>query len=83
MTKPAVRIAVSSAAGDPRLEKTWSGTPFNLITALEEQGVEVLAINSSLSSATPGVLQIGASPCRVHGPHRPRPRGSAYRGPPC
>jgi glycosyltransferase involved in cell wall biosynthesis len=42
-------IALSSAAGDPRLESTWSGTPRNLVNSLEELGVTVLSIDASLS----------------------------------
>ena len=49
MTGKVFTIALSSTAGNPRLEKTWSGTPANLVKALEELGVSVLAIDSSLS----------------------------------
>jgi glycosyltransferase involved in cell wall biosynthesis len=42
-------IALSSAAGDPCLEKTWSGTPYNLLKSLEELDVSVVPIDSSLA----------------------------------
>jgi len=41
-----IKLAVS-ACGPPRDAATWSGTPANLIAALEEQGCEVLAIDWS------------------------------------
>jgi glycosyltransferase involved in cell wall biosynthesis len=47
-----LKIALSSAAGDPRLEKTWSGTPRNVLLALEELGVAVVPVDASLSKAT-------------------------------
>ncbi|HEY3855316.1 MAG TPA: glycosyltransferase family 4 protein [Verrucomicrobiae bacterium] len=44
----AVTIGLSSAAGDPRLATTWSGTPANLVSALREVGVTVIPIDGSL-----------------------------------
>lgn len=49
MTRNDLTIALSSAAGDPRLERTWSGTPYNLMKSLEELGEAVLPIDASLS----------------------------------
>lgn len=43
-----MKIAITSPIADPRDPKTWSQAPHNLICALERQGVEVTAIDSSL-----------------------------------
>jgi glycosyltransferase involved in cell wall biosynthesis len=42
-------IAIACPFGNPRLSKTWSGTPANLINALEKQGIKVIGINSKPS----------------------------------
>lgn len=39
-----MKIAIASL-GDPRIVGTWSGTPANIITALEKKGIEVFAVN--------------------------------------
>jgi glycosyltransferase involved in cell wall biosynthesis len=49
MTRSNSKIALSSADGNPRLEKTWSGTPYNLIESLEELGVVIVPIDASLN----------------------------------
>ncbi len=49
MSRNDITIALSSTAGDPRLERTWSGTTCNLVRSLEELGAAVLAIDASLS----------------------------------
>jgi glycosyltransferase involved in cell wall biosynthesis len=49
MTPGTPRLALTSTAGDPRAERTWSGTPFNLTRELEALGVTVVAIDSSLT----------------------------------
>jgi glycosyltransferase involved in cell wall biosynthesis len=48
MIKTKYTMAVSSSSGAPRNPKTWSGTPSNIIKALERQGIVVLGINSGL-----------------------------------
>lgn len=45
-TKPA--IAIASERGDPRDPRAWSGTPSNLIGALERQGYTVFGIDSTI-----------------------------------
>lgn len=47
MTKAENVIAIT-ALGDPRDPKTWSGTPNNIIKALEHQGYTVLSIDASI-----------------------------------
>lgn len=43
------RLAVSSI-GDPRNPRTWSGTPANVINALERQSHSVVAVNAGVST---------------------------------
>jgi glycosyltransferase involved in cell wall biosynthesis len=45
-------IAVTSSAGDPLDERTWSSTPLRIVEALERRGVQVLPIDSSLPRST-------------------------------
>jgi len=42
-------IVISSPAGDPRNSQTWSCTPNNIIKTLENRGIDVVAIDTSLS----------------------------------
>ena len=42
------RIAVSSPSGDPMSPATWSGTPFHIIRALQDEGCDVVPIDSSI-----------------------------------
>jgi glycosyltransferase involved in cell wall biosynthesis len=42
------RLAVTSAFGDPRSPRTWSGAPANIATALQQLGVRVAAISPSI-----------------------------------
>lgn len=42
-------LAIACPFGDPRLSKTWSGTPANIVNALEKQKLEIIGINSKPS----------------------------------
>lgn len=44
------KLTVICSGGDPRNFSTWSGTPANLVAALERLGVEVAALNSQTHS---------------------------------
>ena len=44
------RIAVSSISGDPMNPATWSGTPFHIIRALQEEGCDVVPVNAAIQS---------------------------------
>ena len=43
-------LILTSTAGDPRNPKTWSGTPNNLIQALEKESWRIFGINSKINS---------------------------------
>jgi len=45
---PPATLAVASAAGSPMDPKTWSGTPYNIIRALEAEGARVIPVNTSI-----------------------------------
>jgi glycosyltransferase involved in cell wall biosynthesis len=49
MSQTRPKLAVTSAGGDPRSERTWSGTASNITRELEKLGVSVLTIDASLT----------------------------------
>jgi len=42
-----MKLAITSPLGDPRDLKTWSAAPANLMAALERQGIQVIAIDTT------------------------------------
>lgn len=72
----AEKIALSSAAGDPRDAQTWSGTPCALLQAFEGAGVSVIPVNARLDRAQRAACKIAQRALRFSGPV---PRGPLAR----